>query len=364
MEKIIILAIIVLLIASLTGYIMDLIFAEIQQRIHAKWLERREEKKKRKLEKKKKKEAEKYSKIYIGNPILEMLVKSYLIIIYGTLGAGKTLLANVLAHYLNVKYAIEDNKNKRYYKFMRPDYLEELQQLNEKNHLRVYSNLKLEEDGKKSQELWDYITQKKRAMYRGIYFWDEIGTYAGKDLYYDNDKYSPEVEGIVNSSRFNRQDRDIKWICTEHNKDNLFKPIRNREFAEIHALRTYVNISKWGKFKRKILSIKNAILPAYFTLNSWQEFENCLFWTDKIKTFLKMLLPAYFLLPKSYYIKKTKLNSEIKEKHSWFKVILDYYGHEFMFRFKKNQIFDYSTTAHESVYLKQFDKNGDRIYAK
>lgn len=362
MDKIIILAIIGIFIMWIAGTVIDMITTEVGKRWHFFWIKKQEEKAKRILKRKNKKKTEKFSKVYIGNPILEMLVKSYLIIIYGTLGAGKTLLANLLAKYLSDKYAIEDKQNKRYYKYMRPGYMEELKQLEEKEQLRVYSNLKLIENGRRSQELWEYVTQQKRAMYRGIYLWDEIGTYAGKDLYYDNDKYSPEVEGIVNSSRFNRQDRDIKWIATEHNKDNLFKPIRNREFAEIHALRTYVSISKLGKFKRKVLSFKNVILPGYFTLNAYQEFENCMFWTDKLKTALKMLLPAYCLMPKSYYIKKTKTNSKIKEKYSWFKIILDYYGHEFMFRFKKEQIFDYSTTAHESVYLKQFDKNGDRIH--
>lgn len=365
MDKIVILAIIGLVVVGLFGYFLDMFFTEWRARIHDKWLERRTKKKGKAEERKRQKEAKKYSKVYVGNPYLEMIVKSYNIIIYGALGAGKTLFANLLCKYLCDKYAQEDKRNRDYNKHMNPDYLKEITALEQKNLLRVYAaNITLTDDeGKKTQDLWPYLTQKKRFCERGIIFTDEFGSSLGKDLWFSQDKNSEEVERIVEMSRYARQDCDIKWIGTEQSRDNIFKPIRDRGFTEVKALRTYVGLTLWGKIKKRCIYFCRLLLPGYFSVNWLKTFEKTLFVKDKIILALKLLLPVYFTYRREYYITKTETSSKIKSRHTLYTILVDFYGKEMMFKFNNRHIFKYDTRHHKDAYLKQFDKEGNRIYA-
>ncbi len=330
-------------------------------RAKIKITQRLEEKKKKKEEQRKKKEAEKYCKVKLDNPYLAQLTAQYNIIVWGRLGSGKTIFANLLCHYLNEKYAKDDKKNRRYNKYMREDYVADLQKLEKENRLRVYSSIGLKKGEKVNNELWPYLTQQKRFVERGIIFTDEIGTTLGKDLYFSEVKNSIEVERVVDMSRYARQNCDVKWIGTEQSCDNIFKPIRDRGFTEIEALKTYVGVSKWGKLKRRALILMKLILPGIFTLNLKKVFEKQLFKKDKVLTMLRLLLPAYFLLPRDYYISKTKTYAKIKKKHTRFKTLINFYGKQMLFKFSNKDIFEYNTRQNRASYLKQFDKEGNRI---
>lgn len=320
-----------------------------------------EEKRKEKEETRKKKEAEKYCKVNIKNPYLAQLTAQYNCIVWGRLGSGKTLFANLLCHYLSEKYKKEDKKNRRYNKYMRENYVSDLNILQKEKRLRVYSNIGLKEGDKVNSELWPYLTQQKRFIERGIIFTDELGSSLGKDLYFSQKKNSVEVERIVDMSRYARQNCDVKWIGTEQSCDNIFKPIRDKGFTEIEALKTFVGISKWGKFKRSVVNTVRLILPGFLTLNLKKVFEKQLFKKDKFLTMLKMLLPAYYLLPRDYYIAKTKTYAKIKKKHTRYATLINFYGKQMMFKFSNKDIFAYNTRQNRANYLKQFDKEGNRI---
>lgn len=323
--------------------------------------QRLEDKRKKKEEKRKKKEAEKFCKVNLKNPYLAQLTAQYNIIVWGRLGSGKTIFANLLCHYLNMKYTKEDKRNRRYNKYMREDYVSDLKKLDNEGLLRVYSNIGIKEGEKVNSELWPYLTQQRRFIEKGIIFTDELGTSLGKDLYFSDAKNSVEVERIVEMSRYARQNCDVKWIGTEQSCDNIFKPIRDRGFTEIEALKTYVSISKWGKFKRFVLASSRLILPAFLTLNVRKVFEKQLFKKNKALTFLKLLLPAYFLLPRDYYVSKTKTYAKIKKKHTRFATLINFYDKPMLFKFSNKDIFEYNTRQNRAAYLRQFNKEGIRI---
>lgn len=362
MKNIIIWSIIGLIILIVILTIFDLSYKLILHKLYIAYEEKYKERKKKREEKEKIKQSKKYSKVYLGNPYLEAILKQYNIIVYGRLGAGKTLFANLLCHYLNEKYKKEDKKNKRYIHYMLPDYELDLNKLKTKSFNRVYSNIPLiDKKNKSSQELWPYLTQKKRFIEKGIIFTDEFGTSLGKDLWFSQDKNSIEVERIVDMSRYARQNCDVKWIGTEQSKDNIFKPIRDRGFTEVEALKTLVGISKFGKIKKFFVTIWRFIMPSYLCLNIKKIFDKTLFKKDKIKLIFKLLLPAYFILPREYYISKTSFNAFLKKKHTKYSVVVNYYGIEMMFKFSNKHIFAYNTRQNKSNYLKQFDKEGNRI---
>lgn len=344
--------------------ILGIIMFAVEMAMHKakiKATQKLEEKRKKKEETRKKKEAEKYCKVNLKNPYLAQLTAQYNIIVWGRLGSGKTLFANLLCHYLSEKYKKEDKKNRRYNKYMREDYVSDLNILQKERRLRVYSNIGLKEGNKVNSELWPYLTQQKRFIERGIIFTDELGSSLGKDLYFSQEKNSVEVERIVDMSRYARQNCDVKWIGTEQSCDNIFKPIRDRGFTEIEALKTFVGISKWGKFKRGVVNTVRLILPGFLTLKLKKVFEKQLFKKDKFLTMLKMLLPAYYLLPRDYYIAKTKTYAKIKNKNTRFATLINFYGKQMMFKFSNKDIFAYNTRQNRANYLKIFDKEGNRI---
>lgn len=360
---------IILGIAGLILLVLVSKFFEAQFELHkhkliVKYDEDRAASKEKQLAKQKEKLKLKFSQVYVGNPYLEMILKQYNIIVFGALGAGKTLFANLLCFYLNLKYAYDDHKNRKYNQYMNPDYTAEMQSLQDKNLLRVYANIPLvDADGFKSQELWPFLTQEKRFCEKGIVFTDEFGTSLGKDLWFSEQKNTVEVERIVDMSRFARQNREIKWIGTEQSRDNIFKPIRDRGFTEVQAIRTMTSLTKYAKFKRKLITVFRNILPGYLTINWIKTFQKTLFIEDKIKLAFKLLLPANWLIKREYYMARTVTNNKIKNKYTIFSLVVDFYGNEMLFKFTNKEIFKYNTHQHKDEYMKQFDKEGNRIYA-
>lgn len=353
------------LVVAVLGFALLVFMGKILNHIICKlWDDHHEERKNLKKERAKIKESKKHSKVKLGNPYLEAILKQYNIIVFGRLGSGKTLFANLLGHYLVKKRTKEDKRNKRYNHYMNPDYESDLNKIKANKKLRVYSNIPLKDNkGNTSQELWPYLIQEKRAIEKGVFITDEWGTNLGKDLWFSQDKNSVEVERIVDMSRYLRQNLEITWIGTEQSRDNIFKPIRDRGFTEVEALKTFVGISKFGKLKRGIINLIRFLLPGYLTVNCKKIFEKTLFKQDKIKVAFKLLLPTYFLLPREYYIAKTTCSSKVKKKHTKYATLINFYGKEMLFKFSNKEIFAYNTRQNREKYLKQFDKEGNRIHA-
>lgn len=361
--KYIIIGIVVYFVLSTVFYIFKEWLKEV---VVTWWRERREDKKKQRAEKERQLLIEKYANVKQGNPIMESIIKYYNIIVWGTLGAGKTLLANLIGKYLLDKIEKDDKKNARYNKYMRADYLKEKERLQKNNELPLSSNIKLKaSDGRVAGDLWLYMTQQKKQIEKAIEIWDEIGTWAGKDLYYNSDlKNTWEVQKIDEHFRYKRQDAGVITIGTEQGRDNIFKPIRDKGFLEIQALRTYTYVTPKGKKIRSIKSFFNTILPAFITLDLKKIFQKCFDKTDKRRVLSRIWLPAYFLLPREYYLKKTKINSEIKEKYLEFKTIFAIAGNEHMFKFDKSDILNYDTEGHRKKYNEQFNDEGENKYVK
>lgn len=331
-----------------------------QLEARAEFSEKQNKKKLKELQK----EREKHSSIYLGNPWLEGILKAFNVIIFGGLGAGKTLFANVLVHYLNMKYEKEDKKSYRRYKYTNPDYLKELKKLKENKSLRIYANMALEDnDGNKAQDLWPALFQEKRVIENGIFLTDEFGEKLGKDLWQiQQSAKDPRIERATNTARYARQIKNIKWIGTEQSHDNIFKPIRDKGFLEVQAQRTYVWISKRGKFKRFWGIWGKRILPGYFTTDVVSEFRKSFFISDKIKTALKLLVTTWWKLPQTYYRDVAKFVGKIKHKYTNFQIIISVGNYERMFKFTNEQIFKYNTRAAKYRYDEQFDKDGNRLW--
>jgi len=348
-------------------FIFSLISNLVKHIVIVKWDESHAKRKAKKELAEKRKQSEKYCSVKQGNKILDIIVNCYNIIIWGPLGAGKTLVADLIAKYLCDKYNIEDKKNRRYNKYMRPDYMNALHRLKQNHELRVSSNIPLTDNlGNHAGDLWLYITQQKQQVERAVELWDEIGTFAGKDLYYDQDtKNTWEVKKIDEHFRYKRQDCEVVTIGTEQSRDNIFKPIRDKGFLEIQAIKTYTYITKLGNINKKFLSFFNLVLPGWFTTNLKSVFQKCYDKKDIIKLFFRLFLPKFFLLPREFYLRETKISINIKKKFLQFKAIISLAGFEYMFKFGQKDIFNYNTTGHRENYQKQFDEEGNnKYYAK
>lgn len=328
------------------------------------WKEQHAEKVKAQKQKEKEKKLEKLSWVYPGNPIVEMMTSECNIEVDGHKGAGKDLSCNMFAKYWCDKYETEDRKNKGFNKYLRPNYLKELKRLEDNKELRV-ATMNVEYNGQngfKSGDLWQYITQKKKIVPNHVFVWSEIGKDGGKKLYYNTElKNTNEIRMIDDFFRLGRKYK-AKIFVNEQSGNNIYIEWRNTGFAKITALKTYKPMSKWGKCVRKLYFFSNAILPAWFTLK-WQDIINKqLFAKDKWLTALKMLLPARFFLPRDYYINKIKINRATQLKYQWFKVRYDYYGQEILLQFRHNQIFNYDTDWGKKDYDKRFNEEGDALW--
>lgn len=360
MEKYIQIGIIALTAFWILTLVCKIMLDEIRQRIHYRWQKKQEWKEAMAEQRAKEKAAAKHSVVRHGNQIIERILMSYNIIIFGALGAGKSLLANMLIFYLNEKYKRLDKRGRRFNKYMKPGYVADLAKLEENKKLRVYSNIVLRDsEGRTEQDIWPFLFQEKPFVENGIIFVDEQGEIMGKDLYYRQVReQDARWEWAANTARYGRQIRNLKWIATEHDADNIWKPIRDKGFLGIHALRTYVTISTWGKFTRTMQSITSAILPALLTVNLIAEYRKAFRLTDKLLLSLKLLLPAYFTLPFVYYRNRIAKNQSTKANHTQFRVFYNYNGFEGFFKFGTNQIFKYNTRGAEIEYNKRFNQEG------
>ena len=346
-------------------------FVFIFTRIHTKWKTKYktiyDKKLKEKEEKELEAELEKQAVVKPGNPILEYITSRFNVVCYGGLGCGKTLMANLLAKYIINKQEIFDYKNRRQLKYTNPQYLKDLEQLQENCKLNIYSEVDLldHNTGFTSNELWDYLTQKKKTVENGIYFVDEIGTKFGKDQYnIQQREQSVEYKMAEQTARYARQDTNSRFIATEQDEENIWKPIREKGFVGIKMLGVQTWITKKGKVARAFKNFWLKCAPALLTINSKEVLAVELGRRNKTKAIFKLLLPAYFLLPKQYYIKKIEIAKQIKFDYTQFKINFELNGERKFLLFTNEDIYIYNSRGHKDIYNSKFDENGNRKFVK
>lgn len=328
------------------------------------WKAGYEHRKKKREKRKEEKRKWRYANVTIDNPLLNLIVSNRFIVCMGSLGKGKSITMNLLVHFLVEKRKKENKRNKRYNRYMKPKYNESERMLEESKLLPVYSNLdfKDRENGFKSQELMPYITLHKKGVQKCVFAIDEISSLFGKDIYYDRELATSDlIKGMEELFKKGRHYLDCHFIGTEQDGEDIYKGFRQNGYALIECLGTIVRISITGKVIRKARDIFNLILPAIFTVNMRTVLDKQLFKTGKVKAMLKMLLPAYFLLPVEYYTKKQAISDRIKEKHQRYQTRLRYDTIEYYIRYTNKDIYKYNTRAFKYEYDKIFNAKGERI---
>lgn len=349
---------------TLLIFVFVILFSKNLIKWKTKWKRNYEKKLAEREQKEIEKELESEAVVRPGNSVLEFLASKYNIVFYGGLGCGKTLMANLVTKYIVNKQENENYKNRRQIKFINPQLLKDLEKLDQEQKINVYSEIELEdpETGYKSFELWDYLTQKKRAIENGIYFVDEIGTKFGKDKTYEQIGKNKTTDYTLasESARYARQDANIRFIATEQDEENIWKPIREKGFIGVHMLGVSTWLTKKGIFVKKLKNFWLKFLPGFLTINSAEVLTVQLTKEKRFKAFLKLLLPAYFLLPKQYYIKKVKIAKSVKFKYTQFKANFEINGEYKYLLFTNADIYKYNTRAHKEIYNSKFDENGNR----
>lgn len=317
---------------------------------------RKREREQKKLEKLK----WQYAKVSKNNFILEKITQTRFIIFKGSWGKGKSILMNLVAHYLWEKELNNINSQLRYNRIMRADYLSEYEALTQENLLPVYSNLDFIQDNTlKSQELEPFITLKRKAIQKAIFCIDEFSSLFPKEMHYE----SYNDPKIVEMKEFFKKNRHYTngWILgTEQDGEDIYKGFRKNGYEIVTALGTVASLPPKAKTLRKIKNFFNIVFPAFCTVNSKQLMMQELFKKDKFTLLFKLLFPSYFFLPRCYYAKKQSINNKIKEKYMRFQTLLECDNQEFYLRYTNDDIFQYNTRAYKHEYDSKFDEKGNR----
>lgn len=323
-----------------------------------------DERKQKKENKKKEKLKWKYCEVDLDNVLLNQMMKDRTIVFMGNKGSGKSLMMNLFAYFLWQKRLDHNKRNKRYLHYMKPNYLETEQKLEEEKLLPIYSNLDFidNETQLKKQELEPYFEMRKRAVEGAIFCIDEISSYYGKEIYNSEDDVDKETKRAIKENSKKNRHYTNGWILgTEQDGDDIFKGIRENGYALVHCLQTNVYLKNTGKVIRRLKNFFNCVLPALFTVNVHKVLNEQLFISSKIKTFLKLLLPSYFSAPVEFYTNRQNINNKLKQKYQLFEVRFTYGTGEYFIRFTHEDIFDYNTRAFKKEYDALFDENGNRI---
>ena len=322
---------------------------------------RQEKRKQKRIEKQK----WKFVNVNIKNPLLKQITKARFIVLKGIWGAGKSILMNVIAHFLFTNIERHNKKNKRYQKSMNPDYFKQYLDLQKQGKLPVYSNLDFvysDKKGKlKKQDIVPFITLQKKAIYKAIFAIDEISSLFPKEMYQEQQANpDPIVEEMKELFKKFRHYTDGWILATEQDGEDIYKGFRKNGYALVTAKQTIVKINLKGKIVRFLSNLRQFILPAYMTTNVRELMAEQLFVGDKFKTFLKSLFPAYYLLPRQYYITKQQISNKAKQKYQEFLTLLEFEGQDYYLRYTNADIFAYDTRAYKNEYSAKFDKTGNR----
>lgn len=319
--------------------------------------------KKRIEQKKLEKEKWKFSKVDEHNVLLNEITQCRFIIMKGSWGMGKTIFMNIIAYFLYKRNFMRYDKNHRYYTYCNKEFLNSLNNLEEKQLLPIYANLDFIDDdsNKISQDIDPYIKLQKKAVENAIFCIDEFSSKFPKELYYQNVKGDNE-ELNEQTDLFKKFRHYVDgWILgTEQNGTNIFVRFRDNEYTLINMLGTVIKLSKWGKFKRLILNSINIFMPALFTVNVRLEYQKVLFKEDLLKFYLKLLIPAYFSFPVHFYKRKQKISNYINKKHQKYITKFEYNGKQYFFKYTNKEKFSYNTRAYKNEYDSKFDSNGNR----
>lgn len=322
-----------------------------------------EARKKRREEYQKEQMKWKYCTVSMDNPLLRKITQSRFIVFKGDWGTGKSIMMNVVAHYIYETRMFYDKKNARYNSIMNSNYLQECKQLEENKQLPVYSNMELIDSNSqcKSQDILPYICLQKRAVQKPVFCIDEFASLFPKEMYYEVQR---EPNALVEEMKelFKKfRHYTNGWILgTEQDGEDIFIGFRKNGYALITALGTIVQISKLGKFKRKMKNLFNSISLALFSKNLHLLYEKQLFRADKIKFYFKIFLPLYYAFPEEYYRKKQEINNKIKEKYQKYKTKILYEGAEWYITYTNKGKFAYDTRVYKHEYDEKFDKSGER----
>lgn len=323
--------------------------------------ESHEERKKKREAKRLEKLKWKYAKVKLDNPLLNSIIKTRFIIFEGQFGKGKTILMNLVTHFIVKKQEKENKKNKRYNKVMRPEYYADLQELKKNKLLPVYSNLEFTEKGKHKQELLPFFCLHKKAVHKAIFTIDEFSSLFPKEMYYETQgSDNPLFNEIKEMVKKIRHYLDGHILGTEQGGEDIWIGMRKNGYLKINCLDTIVKLSKFGKFSRKVLNTLNFILPAFLTTNLVRQCSQKLFLRDRIVVILKSFLPSYFLLPNEFYKNKQKINNFIKSNFQRFATRFQFENGEYYIRFTNKDIYKYDTRAYASEYTSLFNKRGER----
>jgi hypothetical protein len=308
----------------------------------------------------------KYAQVGANNLLLERIIQTRFIIFKGSWGKGKSILMNLVAHYLYAKELDSIQQQLRYNKIMRPDYTREYFALRESGWLPIYSNLDFivgenSATQLRSQELEPYIKLQQRAIQKAIFCIDEFSSLFPKELYYENQaNQNPELTEMKEFFKKNRHYTNGWILGTEQDGEDMYKGFRKNGYALVTALGTTVSLPNKAKALRSFKNLFNKLAPACFTTNVKQLFAEELFVKEKIKLFFKLFLPSYLCLPKCYYQRKQDIHNKIKEKYLRFQTLLEYDGVQYYLRYTNNDIFAYDTRAYKHEYDELFDSNGKR----
>ena len=321
-----------------------------------------ERKQKKKEIKRLEKEKWKYCHITLDNPLLKRIIQSRFIIIKGGWGKGKSILMNIIAHYLYSYKDRQDKRNARYYKYMMPDYLMQRQELISNKSLPVYSNLEFVCGEAKSQDIIPYITLQRRAVQGAVFCIDEFASLFPKDMYYEvQGAHNPMVEEMKELFKKFRHYTNGWILGTEQDGQDIFIGFRKNGYLTITALGTIVKLSKTGKVVRWMRNALNALLPSILTTNLKQLLDQQLFACDKAKIMLKSLLPKAIGLPVQYYTRKQEISKQVKRKYQRYqtRLALDD-GSEWVITYTNKDIFSYNTRAYSHEYVDKFTESGER----
>ena len=305
----------------------------------------------------------KYCHVTLDNPLLLGMMKtSHFYVIEGIPGSGKSLFQSMLVKFFVDVRNNKLYKNRRMYKYIKPDILDGENLLNDRNKLPVYSELKLTDtlNGYTNEELYPYLFQRKKAVEQCVFVVDEIGEIFGKKLFYELPQDDPIVRTIEETFRYIRQNLEGYIVATEQNGDNIFLNMRRTGPTKIRAIKTVISLSAWGKFKLRLFNTLNLLLPGWFTADISRVKYSTLFTKDRIVNAIKLLLPTYWAMPKEYYLQKNAIKKAIEEKHQRFLIQFQYNGAEYYIVFSNQDRYKYKTRAHKDKYDKQFDENGER----
>lgn len=319
------------------------------------------ERQKKKELKKQEKLKWKHAKVTLNNFLLNSITQHHEIILSGEPGTGKSIMMNLITKFIVSKTEDEFYRLRRYYRIMQPEYFKERLWLMRQQLLPVYSELAFRDYKTKArnQEFWQYFLMHKKAIYKGVFCKDEFGEDFGKDFFFQKGEVLPAVQEIEKLFRKIRHYMNGWIIGTEQDKDNIYIGFRRIGYAKVTTLRTLVQLSPFGKIKRKILNFFNLIMPAFLTINYKRTYAK-IFKRDIVFTFFKSLLPSYILLPKEYYTQKKAIDSKVKLKHQRFTTRFQYENAEYFMRYTLKDIYDYDTRAYKDEYASMFDKHGNR----